>query len=111
MGARCLTAVTPLSVWLQVLDQLEEVRICKGYKINGEELPSGSAAKNYQVSVSNDGYRYVLRTSAKGGSEILLESDSDGTILGCLCDDPVYCTTEHAEDLAEFEKRYGELLY
>jgi hypothetical protein len=64
----------------------------------------------FNVAVSEDGYRYVLQVPMSDVATILLENDKDGQILGCDCDDPNYCVTEYEMDMSEEEMcaLYGE---
>ncbi len=64
-----------------------------------EKFPAGA----YDVAVSADRSRFVLRTLIDADNETLLTTapgkvDKDGTILGCACDDPYFCITSYEED-------------
>ena len=67
-------------------------------------LPSGP----YNIAVSSTGDQFVLRTDISLGLNTFLGSDKDGQVLGCECDDPYYCVTEHVEDPEVFSEKYGD---
>lgn len=46
------------------------------------------------VGVSSDALNYVLRSEGSGfKNSPVLATDTDGSMLGCNCDDPNYCVT------------------
>ena len=46
------------------------------------------------VSVSSDALHYVLQSKGGGFEDnVITNSDIDGQVLGCDCDDPNYCVT------------------
>jgi len=73
-----------------------------------EYLESVPNSQQYTVAVSNDGYRFVLRTALGLDSFLFPDTDKNGTILGCDCNDPYFCATEYQIDEEEFREKYGE---
>ena len=65
-----------------------------------------SLRDNMNVSVSDDGLRYVLQTKISAISQTLLTNDVDGIILGCDCNDPNFCFVESHENSERLQERY-----
>lgn len=49
---------------------------------------------NYQIAIAKDGSSYVLKTTIRNKENRVLQSDLDGNVLGCDCNDPNYCILE-----------------
>jgi len=57
-------------------------------KIANDPLPGNP---QYDYGVSGNRQNYVLSGTLEDENNSSLKEDSDGTVFGVLCDDPVYC--------------------
>ena len=55
--------------------------------------------QNFQIAVSLDQETVILKTILEGDNNIAniaLQNDIDGYVLGCNCNDPRFCVSQHA---------------
>jgi len=54
-------------------------------------IPIDPGNESYEYWVNTENQSYVLGINLEDGNSSALNGDSDGSIFGCNCDDPMYC--------------------
>ncbi|TSC78883.1 MAG: hypothetical protein G01um101433_73 [Parcubacteria group bacterium Gr01-1014_33] len=84
----------PLSETCQDASILQNHLFPKYIPIIPRDRLADSGHPNYQIAVSSDRQQYVLQAVLEDKkSSVLQFLDIDGQVLGCECDDPIYCAT------------------
>jgi len=64
-----------------------------------QNIPTGIDSHGYYVSVSHDRSTYILKARLDRTFATLKHKDDvDGQVLGCNCDDPIFCITANKSE-------------